>query len=89
MQNLPPNIQEYLANPDFNISPELSHSDVFSKLMKAKKPNSVVPGDLPKKLAQRFISELTIPTSIIYNEISKSKVYPEQWKIERQLPEMT
>ena len=64
MQNLPLNIQEYLANPDFNISPELSHSDVLSKLMKANKPNRVVQGDLPKKLAQRFICELTITITI-------------------------
>ena len=84
IQNLPPNIQEHLGNPD--PAPELSNYDVCRKLVKAKKPISVVPGDLPKKLTQRFPCELTIPVTIIFNKISKSTVYPEQWKVERQIP---
>ena len=86
VNNLPPNVQKYLGNPVLNISPELSHSEVWTKLVKAKKPNSVVPGDLPKKLTQRFPCELTTPVTIIFNEISRSKSYPTQWKVERQLP---
>ena len=46
IQNLPPNIQEHLGNPDS--APVLSKHEVYRKLTKAKKPNSVVPGDLPR-----------------------------------------
>ena len=85
VNNLPPNVQEYLGNPDLNISPILSHDDVWKKLVKAKKPNSIVPGDLPKKLTQRFTCELTPPVTMIFNETSRAKVYPEQWKVENQI----
>ena len=84
--NLPPNIRAHLGNPEQNVAPELSYYDVFNKLVKAKKPNSMVPGDLPRKLIQRFPYELTLPISIIFNKISQSKDYPEQWKVERQIP---
>ena len=36
LKNLPPYVQEYLGNPDLNISPILSHEDVWRKLKKAK-----------------------------------------------------
>ena len=32
LKNLPPYVQEYLGNPDLNISPILSHEDVWRKL---------------------------------------------------------
>ena len=86
IQNLPQNIQQYLGNPDLNRAPELTHHDVYSKLVKSKKTNSVVPGDLPRKLAQRFPCELTIPVTTIFNKVSQSTVYPVQWKVERQIP---
>ena len=83
--HLPPNIREHLNNPEDNVGPKLSHYEVFQKLRKAKKPNSVVPGDLPRKLTQQCPSELTIPVTIIFNKITESKVYPLQWKVERQI----
>ena len=86
VNNLPPNIQEYLGNPVLNTAPELSNFDVFEKLVKAKKPKSSVPGDLPRKLTQQFPFELAIPVTKMFNKISNSKDYPEQWKIERQIP---
>ena len=86
LDNLPPNVKEYLGNPETNKAPVLSFNHVYKKLLKAKKPNSVVPGDLPKRLTQRFPSELALPVTIIFNKISESQVFPEQWKIENQLP---
>ena len=86
VENLPPNVKKHLGNPDGCSAPLLSHYDVYTKLSKAKKPNSVVPGDLPKKLMQRFPGELAIPVSIIFNKISQSQVYPSQWKVEHQIP---
>ena len=86
IRNLAPNVQEYLGNPELNVAPMLSDHDVYHKLVKAKKPNSIVPGDLPPKLTKRFICLLTIPTRMIFNKISESKMYRQQWKIERQIP---
>ena len=86
MNTLPPNVKEHLGNPDGNSPPLLSHYHVYTKLSKAKKPNSVVPGDLPKKLMQRFPGELAIPVSVIFNKISQSQAYPSQWKVEYQIP---
>ena len=54
--------------------------------MKAKKPNSVVPGDLPTKLTKQFPYELTIPVTTIFNKISQTNDYRMQWKVERQIP---
>ena len=54
--------------------------------MKAKKPKSSVKGDLPIKLIKEFAVELSSPVTILYNTITKSQIYPEQWKIEYQIP---
>ena len=54
--------------------------------MKAKKPNSVVHGDLPGKLVKLFPSELAVPATVIFNRISQSQTYPDQWKVEHQIP---
>ena len=66
--------------------PSLSVQDVCKRIRKAKKPNSSVPGDLPKKVVQSFPSELSVPISIIFNRIINTSVYPEQWKVEHQIP---
>ena len=85
--NLPPNVQSHLtARPSDEIIPELSVYDVYCRIVKAKKPNSSVPGDLPKKVVQHCPAQLAVPSSAIFNSITSSAVYPEQWKIEHQLP---
>ena len=86
LNNLPPNVKEYLGNPEGNSAPVLSHSDVYKMLLRSKKPNSMVPGDLPRKLVQQFPGELATPVTAIFNKISQSKLYPDQWKVEHQLP---
>lgn len=84
-QNFPPNIQNHLSNPDQEMAPKLTRYDVYSKIVKAKKPNSQVHGDIPKKLVQNFANNLAFPVAEIYNNISKKADYPTQWKIEQQL----
>ena len=79
--NLPPNVRLFLDNQDQELAPTLSPYDVYCRIMKAKKRNSLVPGDLPT-----FASNLSVPVSAIYNQISHSAVYPYQWKIEHQIP---
>ena len=82
---LPPNIQTYLAT-NAEPAPILSIAAVYQKLVKSKKPNSSVPGDLPKKVVQQYAAHLAVPVSIIYNSITTTSVYPQQWKHEHQIP---
>ena len=87
MANLPPNVQSHLTTrPSDEIIPELSVYDVYCRIVKAKKPNSSIPGDLSKKVVQHCPAQLAVPSSAIFNSITSSAVYPEQWKIEHQLP---
>ena len=77
-------MRDHLAQND--ACPELSIFDVFSHIVKAKKPNSVIPGDLPPKLTKLFPEYLAPPATLIFNKITESKSYPSQWKIENQIP---
>ena len=65
--------------------PILSEFEVYRKLIKAKKPNSVVPGDLPVKLVKEFTPELAVPITKIYNKITETGEYPRQWVTEYQI----
>ena len=85
LNNLPHNVQIYLSNPDQSLVPTLTPVDVQARIMKANKPNGLVPGDLPKKLVQNCAATLAPPVSTIYNKISKSALFPPQWKIEYQI----
>ena len=49
------------------------------------KPKGLVPGDLPKKLVQTCKSLLAYPASVIFNQITKTSIYPSIWKIEHQI----
>ena len=55
-------------------------------MRRAKKPNSVVPGDIPKKIVQEFACELSTPVTVIYNSILRTLQYPRQWVVEQQVP---
>ena len=58
---------------------------MYNKLQKSKKPNSMVPGELPVKLVKEFTPELAKPVAIIYNKITETAEYPRQWVVEYQL----
>ena len=64
VRSLPPNIQTFLSAGQ-TLAPTLSACDVRNKIRKAKKPNSLVPGDLPKKVVQQYAAYLAAPVSII------------------------
>ena len=51
---LPQNIQSYLAMNDQTPAPMLSVAKVLARIRRAKKPNGLVPGDLPKKVLQKL-----------------------------------
>ena len=82
---LPVNVRNYLRNYDPQLAPRLSVSAVHSRITKAKKPNGLVPGDLPKKLVQYCADIISLPASKIFNQITTTAVFPTQWKVERQL----
>ena len=85
-QKLSPNIKSSLeaAKDDPDI-PKLEAFEVYQKIQKAKKPNSVIHGDVPKKIVQLFSPELAEPVSRIFNKISSSSEYPRQWVKESQI----
>ena len=86
VSNLPPNIQEFLNSQDQDLVPILSTYDVHKRICKARKPNSLVPGDLHPKLVKVFANILAGPVTKIYNCISLTSVFPQQWKVEHQIP---
>ena len=86
LSRLPLVTQHFLNNYDMSVAPELTPADVFARIMRAKKPNSSVPGDLPKKLVQQCADILAIPASLIFNQITQTAVFPDAWKIEYQIP---
>ena len=71
--------------------PVLEDWQVHKKLSGSKKPNFVIPGDLPVKLVKEFTPELAKPVTIIYNQITQSGIYPRQWVVEHQvaIPKVT
>ena len=67
-------------------TPIIEEYQVYRKILAAKKPNSSVPGDLPKKVVASFAVELSQPVKIIFNEIISSANYPRPWVVENQTP---
>ena len=51
----PPNLKDALENPDSTNIPKLEEYQVYKRLCKAKKPNSAVPGDIPKRIPLNII----------------------------------
>ena len=80
-----PDLKEKLLLSDVEI-PTLEEHIVYKKIKAAKKPNSSVPGDLPKKVVNGFAVELSKPVTIIYNAITQAAEYPRQWVVEHQTP---
>ena len=86
VENFPPSIKAKLDKGKNDVAkPVLEDWQVFAKLSKAKKPNSLVPGDLPVKVVKEFMPELSKPITRIYNKITQTAEYPRQWVVEYQL----
>ena len=62
--------------------PIITEYECYKKVKVTKKPNSVIPGDLPSALIKEFTVELANPLSSIYNNIIQSASWPQQWKVE-------
>ena len=65
--------------------PILLEHEVHDRILKAKKPHSMVPGDIKRTLVKECSVELTEPVAKIYNQITKSKEYPRAWVQEQQV----
>ena len=81
---LPVRVRKRLA--DNTNPPIISEFECYQKLRKAKKPKSVIPGDLPSRLVKEFIVELSKPYSDLFNNILQSASWPQQFKVEHVTP---
>ena len=82
---LPAQVRTYLRNYNPDVAPRLTVSAIYSRIKKARKPNGLVPGDLPKKLLQHCANIISVPAAYIFNQITITAVFPTQWKVEHQL----
>ena len=55
------------------------------RIVKAKKPKSFFPGDVPVKIVKEFSPELAKPVTMIFNMITNTGEYPRQWVVEHQI----
>ena len=65
--------------PIYNLSNEM----IVKRIKDSKKPNSIVPGDLPPKLLNRLAETIAIPAGKIFNCVPLQK-WPALWKLEYQ-----
>ena len=61
---------------------EISKEEVAKKLKLAKKPSSMVPGDLLPRLMKRYHHLLVDPVHKIFNAVFRSSCWPRKWKEE-------
>ena len=67
------------------VHPHLSDHLVYEGLRKGKKTCSVT-GDIPVKLLEEFLPELTAPIAAIYRAAIETHTWPESYKKEHHLP---
>ena len=67
MLDLSSEIQNKINSINNSDIPQLTEFQVYKKLKEVKKPNSSVPGDIPKRLVQEFLTELAFPVMNIIN----------------------
>ena len=84
-KNFSPKVKNLLENCSAQEKPKLEPYEVYARILKSKKPNSGVPGDVPVKLVKEFAVEYAEPVSRIFNQITSSAEYPQQWIREYQI----
>ena len=68
-----------------NDKPRLNQHDTYRKLLRIRKPNSSVPGDVPRRLISEYPFQWAEPATRIFNEIIKSSEWPIHWKQEHMI----
>ena len=59
--------------------PGLSQHEVYMFIMKVRKPNSAVPGDVPRPLMKKYPFLYAAPITQIFNKMIKTGKWPRQW----------
>ena len=59
--------------------PVLEEHGVYRKILRDSKPNSSVPGDIPKPLISKYPFQYSVPATRIFNNIIQSGKWPRQW----------
>ena len=75
----PPALQLALQRGRTEPKPILEEHRVYRKLMRVSKPNSSVPGDIPKALISRYPYQYAVPVTRIFNKVIQSGKWPRQW----------
>ena len=83
IEKLSPKLREKLKMKQ-NV-PIIEDHEVFEKIKRAKKPNSSVPRDIPKKVMIEFAAEYSKPAAKNMNLITQTGSYPRQWVREYQM----
>ena len=74
--------EEILKGRNCLNKPTLSQHQVYMKLLRIKKPNSSVSGDIPRKLVQMYPYLWAGPATQIFNKIIQTAEWPKIWKVE-------
>ena len=83
IENFHPALQLTIQNGKYDTNkPVLSQHDVYRKILKIKKPNSSVEGDIPKRLISEFPYLWAGPATRIFNKIIQTAEWPKLWKTE-------
>ena len=80
MDSLPDRVKSNLASK--STPPIISEYACYEKIVKAKKPRSGIPGDLPAQIVKEFPVELSGPLHNVLNNIVQSADWPQHWKKE-------
>ena len=84
LEQLPERVREKLYD-DPCVHPHLEDHEVYEGLKKGKKTCSV-PGDIPVKILNEFLPEITAPVASIYREALATHNWPKSYKKEYHLP---
>ena len=85
-ESLPQRVKDRLNEADPSELPQLSEQEVCDQIRQSKKPKSSVPGDLPKKIREKYFAELAKPMTRIYQNIVATKEWPAMWRTEFGIP---
>ena len=84
LDSLPDRVKRNLATK--STPPKISEHECYEKIVKANKPRSGVPGDLPAEIIREFSVELAGPVNKLLNNVVQSASWPQQWKTEYVTP---
>ena len=68
-------LQEGISGP----KPTISQHEVYRNIIKVRKPNSSVSGDIPRPLIKKYPFLYAAPISKIFNNMIQSGKWPRQW----------